>query len=79
MNRFGTCRWAFQIQEMWSGSDPGSMSRVIDTTDEYICQWLDSVGALPPPVRRKHGGLDIRREDCDACSRYEAPAMPAIK
>lgn len=72
MSRFGTCRWAYQIQEMWAGADPERMTRVIDTSNEYTCQWLDSVGDLPPPIRRRHGGMEIRPEDCDACSRYEA-------
>jgi len=50
--------------------------RVIDTTNEYLCQWLDCVGALPPPVKRQHGGFRIERDDCDACARYEAPDVP---
>ena len=56
--RFGTCRHTFQIQEMY-----GPEGRVMDTTDELRCQYLDSVGPLPPPVARANGGFHIRRED----------------
>ena len=78
MSRLGTCRWAYQIQEMWRGEDLESLKRVADTTDEYTCQWLDQFGQLPPPIRRQHGGFSVRATDCDACPRYTEPSIPKI-
>ncbi len=89
MDKFGTCRWAWQIQVMYSfpAHDVPSTETelekfcVVYTTDSYNCQFLDSIGRdkLPPPVLRAHGGFAVRREDCDGCPCYEAVASPEIK
>jgi hypothetical protein len=68
MNRFGTCRHTFQIQEVYAED---GRQKVVDTTEDYTCQYLDSLGKLPPPVARANGSFAIRREDCDRCPRYE--------
>jgi len=60
MSRHGTCRWAYQIQEMWRGTSADTMRRVIDTSDHYTCQWLDQFAPLPPPIRRQAGGFSIQ-------------------
>lgn len=92
MSRIGTCRWCYQIQEMWrivhdglDYSHPHTPSRrethVVLPEGEYTCQWLDCAGPLPPPVARRHGGLDVRAGDCDACDRYEPVSIkiPGVK
>lgn len=80
MNRLGTCRWAHQIQEMWRiPTQPHQHEEHITMPEgEYTCQWLDSVVPLPPPLARRHGGINIAATDCDACDRYEPPATPKI-
>lgn len=41
--------------------------------DQYTCEWLAGHNPLPPPIRRMAGGFCITGDDCDRCSRYEAP------
>lgn len=85
MSKLGTCKWAFQIQEMWrtpGGPDyshphtpKAKPEHITMPENAYTCQWLDSRGPLPPSIRRMHGGFSIRQSDCDECPRYEAVAI----
>lgn len=88
MSKLGTCRWGYQIQEMWrtrGGLDYSHPHTPPHKTHEvlpeaYTCQWLDQHDheRLPPPIKRRNGGFDIRDTDCDACTHYEpAGAFPA--
>ena len=78
MSKFGTCRHAWQIQEMYSFSpdqvgearDRPEKFRVVDTTDNLLCQWVKQFADAPPPYVRR-GTPHIRAEDCDKCSWYE--------
>lgn len=83
MSRFGTCRYAHQIQEVWlipvhhQPHEPAE-THIAMPEGEYTCQWLDTAGDLPPPVRRIHGGLGIRPTDCDECPAFDAAADLSI-
>jgi hypothetical protein len=74
MSRLGTCKHAWNIQEMWR-VDPatGREQRVVDASDEFTCQYLDTLSALPPPIARRNGGFDLEKDDCDRCPLYEPP------
>lgn len=75
MSRKGTCRHCWQIQEMFrvplhrQPHEPEETK--INQPDEYICNWADTLGALPPPLGRAAGGFMLRDEDCNACPHYE--------
>lgn len=84
MSKFGTCKFAHQIQEKWLipyGPDPDyshphtkpPVEEHIILPEDYTCQWLDQHGTLPPPIKRMNGGFKIRKADCDNCPHY-APA-----
>lgn len=79
MSKFGTCRWAHQIQKKWIIHPDGSETEVSMPSEDYTCQWLDGAGALPPPIKRQNGAFAIRPTDCARCERYEVVASPAIK
>lgn len=81
MSRLGTCRWAHQIQEMWRiPTQPHQrVEHIVMPEGEYTCQWLDGLVPLPPPLARRHGGIDIQADDCNACKRYESVTVPSIK
>ncbi len=88
MSKLGTCKWAFQVQELWR--EPGGLDyshphtprakpdHIIMPENYYTCQWLDACGPLPPPLKRRHGGLHINPTDCDHCPRYEAVSISAL-
>ncbi len=79
MSRLGTCKHTHQIQEMWlipmhrQPHEPTEQH--VTLPDEYTCQWLDTAGDLPPPIRRMHGGFTLKPTDCDNCSRYESASV----
>jgi len=80
MSRLGTCRHAYQIQDMWRvplshhPHEAAEQHRALPE-GKYTCQWLDTAGDLPPPIRRMHGGFALRERNCDGCARH-APAAP---
>lgn len=77
MSKLGTCRHSHQIQEMWriamrrQPHEPAEEHVLLP--EEYTCQWLDTAGDLPPPIKRRHGGFDLRAGDCDECARFQPP------
>jgi hypothetical protein len=81
MSKYGTCKWAYQIQEMWivprAGLDyshPHTRSPAperVTLPDQYTCQWLEQFGPLPSAIARMNGGFRVRASDCDACPHYE--------
>lgn len=79
MTKHGTCKHAWNIQEMYR-YDPntGRSNRVVDTSDEFTCQYLDILPALPPPIKRRNGGFDIAKGDCDKCPLYEPPSVKVL-
>lgn len=86
MSRLGTCRHAYQIQEQWVidvGPDyshphsPKKTERHEVMPEEYTCQWLEQHEPLPPPIKRRHGGIDLREGDCEQCPHYEPAASLA--
>jgi|AACY02.9.fsa_nt_gi hypothetical protein len=75
-SRLGTCKHAFQIQEAYVVGDwPGAKPERVDSSDMFLCQFLDTLSALPPPIMRKNGSFELREGDCEACPFYE-PALP---
>lgn len=77
MTKLGTCKHAHQITEMWLipvNPQPHEKKEEHVTLPEgyYTCQWLDTLGSLPPPVKRQNGALELRENDCDQCPLYEA-------
>lgn len=79
MTKLGTCKWAYQIQEMWrlplapdySHPHKPAKDEHIALPERYTCDWLRQHLPLPPPIMRMHGGFMIRDGDCDSCDRYE--------
>lgn len=75
MSRLGTCKYSFEIQEMYRipvSDQPHDRSERVVDPQQYTCQWLDTAGPLPPPVKRMQGGFCLRDTDCDECPRYQA-------
>lgn len=74
MSRLGTCRHCWQIQEMYIvplHPQPHEAAETkIDQPEAYECGWEPAEG-MPPPLRRKAGGLFLKDDDCDKCSFYE--------
>jgi len=79
MSRLGTCKHCFHIQVMFEvGGQPHDRESRVDLPEEYTCQWLETFKPLPPSIQRRHGGFDIRHDDCDLCTQYEpASAWPS--
>lgn len=82
MSRRGTCKHAYQIQEMWqmpARPQPHEPAEThITLPDEYACQWLDAAAPLPPPIARQNGGFIVNRTDCDDCQCYEVVQVTVI-
>lgn len=85
VSRLGTCRHNFQIQEMYEvpvHRQPHQPAEVrIDRPEVYTCEWLRTLGSLPPPLARASGGFVLAPTDCDNCACYEAVkiAIPGLK
>ena len=79
MSRHGTCKYAWQIQQMYRfDAETEREEKVVDTSDEYTCQYLNILEHLPPPINRRHNGFRVNEGDCDACQCYEPVAVPEI-
>jgi hypothetical protein len=78
VSKLGTCKHTYQIQEMWTIRLNPQPHEVLEeyhpSPERYTCQWLDQFGELPPTIKRRNGGFEVRGTDCDECVHY-APAI----